>query len=116
MMLPGLILLISCAPSSSHFMQITLQRTGGFAGIPMTKSVDSAKLPPAEADRLRQMVESAGFFQLSPHMTAKPAPDRFQYLLTVTENGKSHSVSMDETALPPALKSLVEWLMRRPTP
>jgi len=94
-------------------MHITLQRTGGFTGIPMTKKIDGAAMPPEEAAKLRNMVDKAQFFQLPPIIPAKPQPDRFQYEIRIEQDGKEHSVIVDETAVPARLKPLMQWLIER---
>lgn len=93
-------------------MRISFERTGGFAGISRTTTVDTATLPPEEANQLRQLVEAADFFHLPATITPPtPQPDRFQYQLTVEENGQQHTVRVSEQAAPDALRRLLEWLM-----
>lgn len=93
-------------------MRMTFERTGGFAGITMTKVFDTSTLPDGEANQLRQLVDAADFFHLPATITsATPAPDRFQYQLTVEENGKQHTVEVSEQAVPGILRPLLEWLM-----
>ncbi|MGJ0486416.1 MAG: protealysin inhibitor emfourin [Methylomicrobium sp.] len=91
-------------------MHVTLQRTGGFAGIPVTQSIDAASLSAAETNHLEQMIESAHFFELPALIPSKPQPDRFEYQITVERNGKKHSVTVAEHALPAELKPLVDWM------
>lgn len=93
-------------------MHITIQRTGGFTAIPVTKTVDVAAMPPNEATQLRQMVEGADFFNLPSAITSTPQPDRFTYQISVEQDGKRHSVTVGETAMPPGIKPLVDFLMK----
>ncbi len=84
---------------------------GGFAGITKKKTVDTANLSQEKAKQLPQLVEAANFFNLPAHITASPTqPDRFQYKLTVEDNGKEHTVTVSETALPTTLRPLIEWM------
>jgi len=93
-------------------MRMTFERTGGFAGITMTKVFDTSTLPESEANQLRQLVNAADFFRLPATITSTtPQPDRFQYQLTVEENGKQHTVEVSEQAVPGTLRPLLEWLM-----
>lgn len=96
-------------------MRITYERTGGFAGITRKKTVDTATLPPNEANELPRLVEVADLFNLPAQI---PAPnsqsDRFQYRLTVEDNGKQHTVIVSEAALPGTLRPLIEWLNNAP--
>ncbi|WP_017314273.1 protealysin inhibitor emfourin [Mastigocladopsis repens] len=95
-------------------MRISFERTGGFAGISRTKTVDTANISANEADLLPQLVEAANFFNLPENITASTSqPDRFQYRLTVEDEGRKHTVTVSETALPGTLRPLIEWLQKR---
>jgi len=92
-------------------MRISLERTGGFAGITKKTTVDTAELPANEAKTLPQLVEAADLFRLPERITSpNPQSDRFQYKLTVEDNGKQHTVTVSEAALPGTLRPLIEWL------
>jgi hypothetical protein len=92
-------------------MHISLERSGGFAGIPLSVTVDTDTLTPEDAVQLQQLVEAAHFFELPKVFPATPQPDRFQYQISVEESGRSRSVSVGETAVPPSLRPLINWLM-----
>ncbi len=95
-------------------MRISLERSGGFAGIRLTTTVDTDSLADDEARTLQQLVESSDFFHLpATLMPQKPQPDRFQYTLTVETDDKSHTVTAAETALPAKARPLFEWLAQR---
>lgn len=94
-------------------MRVSFERTGGFAGIPMTTTVDAATLPPAEASQLRTLVEAANFFALPPQLPSAAQPDRFQYQITVEEGDRQHTVTFGEAAMPGTLRPLVERLMEQ---
>jgi len=56
-------------------------------------------------------IEAAGFFSLPSNISAPaPQPDRFRYRVTIQTPQQTHTVSVDETAAPPALRSLIEKL------
>lgn len=92
-------------------MQIFWERTGGFAGIRKSLSIDTDNLPAKAAEELSQLVTAADFFHL-PEQINSPSPqcDRFQYRLTVKENGKQHTVTISEAALSNTLSILIAWL------
>lgn len=93
-------------------MRMTFERTGGFAGITLTKVFDTADLPENEANQLRQLVDAANFFRLPKTITSNSKqPDRFQYQLKVEDNGKQHTVEVSEQAAPGTLRPLLDWLM-----
>jgi hypothetical protein len=95
-------------------MQVKVERTGGFTGIPLTKTIDSATLSQQEATRLHQLMAAADFFKLPSTIPFTPQPDRFQYQIIVEQEGKQHSVTVGETAVPAKLKPLLNWLMAQP--
>lgn len=93
-------------------MYISLERTGGFAGMHLKKTVDTANLPADRATKLCQGVEAVDFFDLPSEMTSPiRQPDRFQYKLTVAERGKQHTVLVSEQAASTKLRSLVQSLI-----
>lgn len=93
-------------------MRISFESSGGFAGIRITTAVNTADLPSDEARTLHQLVADADFFHLPAKITSPvPQPDRFQYQLTVQENGWQHTVTVSEEAMPAALQPLVQWLL-----
>jgi len=95
-------------------LRISIERSGGFAGITMKTTVDEKDLSPGEAQKLHQMVEEADFFNLPGKIISRsPQPDRFQYELRLEENGRQHMVRVSEEAMPEKLKLLVEWLMEK---
>ena len=92
-------------------MRISFERSGGFAGISMKTAVDEKDLALDEAQKLRQLVEEADFFNLPGKIVSRsPQPDRFQYELKLEEKGRQHTVTVSEEAVPPKLKPLVKWL------
>jgi hypothetical protein len=90
-------------------MKVTIQRSGGFAGItPPPITVDTQSLPKDQADALEQMVRDARFFDQPNRPTGPGRPDQFQFQVTVdAAGGKSHSVTVHEGA-DAALTSLVQ--------
>jgi hypothetical protein len=91
--------------------QVHFERTGGFAGIRLATSVDTADLPEEEARALEEKIQAARFFEQPGQMrSAGNEPDRFQYKITVEQAGKSHTVEVGETSMPEDLQPLVEHL------
>lgn len=92
-------------------MKIYFERTGGFAGMRMTATVNTESLSPDKARELRDMVDAAAFFDL-PALIAAPTleADRFRYKLTVEVEGRRHTVEMSDAAVPDALRPLLQKL------
>ena len=96
-------------------MRIHFERTGGFAGMRLSTTVDSDELPEPQAEKLKDAVQNTSFFDLPDHLeqasqSASPGADRFNYHITVEQEGRSHSVDAPESALDDALRDLVQFL------
>ena len=91
-------------------MHIVFQRSGGFAGITINFEVNTESLPPEEARQICEWVESAKFFEL-PEVLNSSGADQLQYKISVEKDGKTHTVEIDERAMPASLSPLVKWLM-----
>jgi hypothetical protein len=92
-------------------MRISFERSGGFAGMIMSTTVDTANLPANEASQLQQLVEVADFFNLATVISSPNAQyDRFQYRVTVEDNDKQHTVTVSESGIPATLAPLIDWL------
>ena len=92
-------------------MRVSVERSGGFAGISQTKSISSNQLPAEEAQKVADLVEAAGFFELpSVIRSTEPGGDRFQYKITVESEHGTHTVRVDEAAVPPSLQPVLSWM------
>ncbi len=95
-------------------MRISIERSGGFAGITVRTTVDEKDVAPDEALKLRQLIEEADFFNLPGKIVSQsPQPDRFQYELRLEEKAGQHTVMVSEEVMPEKLKPLVNWLMEK---
>lgn len=89
-------------------MRVTIERSGGFAGIGMRREVDSASLDELDAATLDGLVHDAVAARL-PH--AQPMPDAFQYDVDIDGEART----MSESDLPGEWSRLIEWVMSRET-
>jgi hypothetical protein len=93
-------------------MRIEFCRTGGVAGIRLTATLDTKKLPPQEAARLRRLISAACFFDQPPSLkSATSGADRFQYLVTVKEGDRKKKVEIDESCVPRPFQPLIDYLL-----
>jgi hypothetical protein len=93
-------------------LQIEFERSGGFAGVALRKSVDAGDLPPAEAEELRALVERALPELAETSRGPGPGrPDRFQYDLTVALDDRVYRVTLGEAELPDRVRPLVDKLL-----
>ena len=93
-------------------MRVYYERTGGFAGIRHTTTLDTRELPGPQARELQRLVEEANFFELPREAYPENvrAVDRFHYKLTVTTEEHRHTVETEEGVIPERLRPLVKWL------
>ncbi len=93
-------------------MLISLERSGGFAGISKVIEIDSANLPQNQAEQLPMLLESANFFNLPAYIADESKQrDRFQYTLTIEDKNKQHTVTVNESSIPETLKPLIDWII-----
>ncbi len=91
-------------------MRIHFERTGGFAGMRLSTTVDSDELPEPQVEELEKVLQETSFFDLPDHLEQGGGADRFSYHITVEQEGRSHSVIAPESALNDALRHLVQFL------
>ena len=94
-------------------VRVDLVRTGGFAGMTLRASADTADLPAAEASDLAALVDRLDLADLAER-AKRPVrgADRFQYDLTIQSGQSRHRVSLPENAVSADLQALVSWLLR----
>jgi len=94
-------------------LNIRFERSGGFAGLRHTRSISSSELSAEEQKRLTDLVESARFFELPAVLrSSAPGADRFQYKIVVETGQLSHTVQVDEAAVPDQLQPLIALLKK----
>ncbi len=92
-------------------MRIHFERTGGFAGMRISATIDTQTLSPDQANELRGLVEASGFFNLPAKIhSATQAADQFQYKVTIENEGKRHTVEVSDASAPDALQPLLRQL------
>ena len=94
----------------SDRIEVDLQRSGGLAGQTWRSDVDSAQLPQADAQRLRELVDAV---DLASPQAPPSGADRFQYDIHVRRGGASQNLTAYDGSMSPELKALVDWLVAR---
>jgi hypothetical protein len=98
-------------------VRIDFRVEGGFAAFPglarpVTLHCDT--LPPAEREKLRQLVERADFFALPAQRHAQPdVRDARSYTIEIDDGQRCRSVTVHEPIADPALRALVDELRGR---
>ncbi|HEY8836270.1 MAG TPA: protealysin inhibitor emfourin [Dehalococcoidia bacterium] len=94
-------------------MQVEVVRRGGFAGIPLRGTVDTARLSPDEVSAAEAALQVLPFDR--PPGTPRH-PDSFQYEITVADGGRRRSAVVDEAELPAGLRPLVNAALSEGSP
>ena len=93
--------------------KIIFEKSGGFAGISSSITVDIHSLPSDEAHKIQGMIDNSSFFDL-PSKSIPPqkgAADYFKYKVTVeTEEGKKYTIETNDITMPSELRPLVNCL------
>lgn len=95
---------------------IRFERSGGFTGVGVDKTIDSLKLKKEEIEMLRLMIDHADFFTLPSMEAMKTHPDQFTYKITFETKGKKHTVQFSQTSVPEVLKDLIRYLIGKTRP
>jgi hypothetical protein len=91
--------------------RIELERTGGFANVPVRASVPMSALAPEE----RAGVDALREYQPADQPVAG-APDRYQYDITVVGGEYRHHVRIGEPQVDDRLRALIDRMEREATP
>lgn len=93
-------------------MKIHFVRSGGFAGLQLAISLDTAGMSRDEAAEIEALVHQSEFFDLSSgDVSESRGADRFQYHIKVAVvNRRAHVVTIQEQAVPDRLRPLLARL------
>jgi hypothetical protein len=95
-------------------MDISVQRTGGFAGLTEeVATVNTTQLNPATQQQVEHLVQNMSFFALPATVSSsKIGADLFRYTITVQEGAQHHTVTFvdDDSGEGAPLRQLVETL------
>jgi Emfourin len=90
-------------------MRVTVERSGGFAGITKSASVDRDALAPADAEVMDELLRALD--DAAPHHDAPSHErDRFEYAVTLETREGSRTITMGESEASPSLRRLIEWV------
>ena len=102
-------------------MRVQFKVEGGlayFPGLSKPHVLDSDDLPAAQADRLRQLVDAADFFQqpAAARTLPKGAADYQQYTITVEDGRRRRTIRLTDPIRDADLAALVEYLRKHTAP
>ena len=93
-------------------VRIRVERSGGFAGIPIANEIDSKNLPPTLVTKLNKIIENAKSPKLPLSATPRGAADHFTYKILVKDGEKETVIECNQYSLEDDLRSLVKYVER----
>jgi hypothetical protein len=98
-------------------MKIHFERSGGFAGMVSSTTVDTSSLPSDESRRVEDLVQQANITNhslTSENLPRRGAADYFTYKITIeSEEGTKDTVECTDIAMSPSIKPLLDYLMKQ---
>lgn len=94
-------------------MYISFERSGGFAGMRMIITIDSASLVDEDATHLHKLVEDADFFNLQDIHSAHGGSDGFHYTISIQSEDRQRTLQVSDGTAPEQLQPLLQDLSLR---
>lgn len=91
-------------------MRITVERSGGFAGIPICNEIDGKDLPSALARTAKKIIEDKKSPSLSMKSSPKGAADYFTYKILIQDGRNQRVIECNQYNIEDDLKSLVKFI------
>jgi hypothetical protein len=92
-------------------MRITVERSGGVAGLIRRQEVDTSRLPAGDAKRLTALAASVGRTPAAAP-GAPPQADRFVFSVTIEDGGKARSHTLSEAGLSKDWQALLDEIRK----
>jgi hypothetical protein len=91
-------------------IRVEFERTGGFGGVVVRRTVDTATLAPEDADELRMLLDRADLDGVRPVPRTSPVPDAQHYQLFVVRGDRQWTVALSDPEVPATLRPLLRYL------
>jgi Emfourin len=93
--------------------RIRFERSGGFAGMTMTRDFKLDDLSEEQAQTLLELLDDLDFNELPEQMVGtEPMPDQFTYTITVETRRGEHTVVTGDASAPEKMQELLQLLNR----
>ena len=93
-------------------MKIFFKRTGGFAAISLSVTLDTDAIPAEDSNLLQNLINAVSFFDQPDSLRSdKPGADRFHYEIKAEVEGRIKTIEIDESVVPALFRPLVDHLI-----
>jgi hypothetical protein len=92
-------------------MKITFRRSGGFAPMPIICEIDTTG-GGADAAECQRLIETSGIMSATSAQVAG-ARDVHYYHIEIVDGTTVKRVNFDQISVPPAIKPLIDFLIKR---
>ena len=102
---------------TTEHAHLSLQRTGGLAGVPVKATLETSELDPSEAAEMLSALDRVDLDQLKAREDwPAGAADTFQYTLEVRRGDATQTASFTDRQVPPELAPVIRALVHRSRP
>ena len=97
----------------AEIKHVAFERSGGFAGIRFAADFELDELPDDQARQLKELFDNLDFDKLPSQLNQNGnMADGFTYVVTVTSDKGTHTVTASDTSAPEKIQSLFELLVK----
>jgi len=89
---------------------IKVERSGGFAGIPVSNEIDANNLPSALVTKLKKIMENTNSSTLPIKDTPRGAADHYTYKISIQDGVNVKVIECNQFNIEDDLKSLVKYI------
>jgi emfourin len=91
-------------------VRIRVERSGGFAGISLTKEIDERDLPPSLISTAKKIILDKNQFSLPTQPSPRGAADHYFYKISIEDGGNQTVINCDQYNIKNDLKFLVKYI------
>ena len=91
-------------------MKIRIERSGGFAGIPLFNEMDIKELPPSLVHIAEKIIETKKISSLSKKSRPKGSADHYNYKISIQDGTNLRVIECNQYDIKDDLKSLVKYV------
>lgn len=92
-------------------MKIKIEQSGGFAGIPFSKEIETDKLPPPIENTIKELLDGKRR-RIPKGLRSRGVADYLTYKITIQNGIKDHVVECNEYDMDNNMKSLIRYVKK----